>query len=144
MCKKDGGIVMANFAVLRVAVFPLSAKTLKGVDIHPPPSVRGLTYTFPTNLSCYFQPSPICNNQKCSQDMIQECSVDNFTVDGNRWTSTTNASRVKITYADLFRCASFFDGWAASGVGCAATSDMVEVPLDLCNDISLILAQAEG
>ena len=43
MCKKDGGIVMVNFAALRAAVFPLSTKNFRGADIRPP-SVRGLKF----------------------------------------------------------------------------------------------------
>ena len=45
MCKKDGGIVIPNYAALHAAVFPLSAKNLRGwADIRPPPSVRGLSF----------------------------------------------------------------------------------------------------
>ena len=43
MCKIDEVIVIPNFAALRAAVFPLFAKNLRGADIRPPPSVRGLT-----------------------------------------------------------------------------------------------------
>ena len=36
---------MANLAALRAAVFSLSAKNLRGgVEINPPPPVRGLRY----------------------------------------------------------------------------------------------------
>ena len=41
----NGEIVMPNLAELRAAVFTLSGKNLRGVDIRPPPpSVRGLNY----------------------------------------------------------------------------------------------------
>ena len=44
MCKIDERIVVPNFAALRAAVFPLSAKNLRGGGGYPPPpSVRGLT-----------------------------------------------------------------------------------------------------
>ena len=34
---------MPNFAALRAVVCPLSTKNLRGADLRPPPSVRGLT-----------------------------------------------------------------------------------------------------
>ena len=37
MCKIDEGIVIPNFAALRAAVFPLSAKNLRGGRISAPP-----------------------------------------------------------------------------------------------------------
>ena len=41
MCKIDERIVIPNFAALRAAVFPLSAKNLRGgADIRPPVGAR--------------------------------------------------------------------------------------------------------
>ena len=57
MCKIDERIVVPNFAALRAAVFPLSAKNLRGgADIRPPPSVRGLMDAIRFNAkSCFEQ-----------------------------------------------------------------------------------------
>ena len=42
---------MANLAALRAAVFSLSAKNLRGgVEINPPPPVRGLNPSFCSKL----------------------------------------------------------------------------------------------
>ena len=45
MRKTDEEIVMQNFAALCAKGFPLPTKNLRGADIAPPPSVRGLMLT---------------------------------------------------------------------------------------------------